>query len=575
MDQLSGGDMLIRALHDEGVEIIFGYPGGAVLHIYDAIFRQDKVEHILVRHEQAATHAADGYARATGKPGVVLVTSGPGATNAITGLATAYMDSIPMIVISGQVESRMIGTDGFQETDMVGISRPIVKHSFMVQKAEDIPLVIKKAFHISTTGRPGPVVIDIPKDATDPKAKFAYDYPKEVKMRSYSVPGKGHSGQIKKAIELLLDAKRPMIYTGGGVIQGEGSELLTKLTRKLGFPITNTLMGLGAFPASDKQFLGMLGMHGTYEANMAMHNCDVLLCIGARFDDRVTNSDTSKFCPNAKILHVDIDPAAISKTVTADIPIVGSVNSVLEEMLQLLNSSKKTINAKELEVWWSQIDAWREKKCLEINARTDGIILPQQAVRAVFEITEGDAYVSSDVGQHQMFAAQHYGFDKPRRWINSGGLGTMGFGFPAAMGVQFAFPDEISVCITGEGSFLMNQQEFATCMQYSLPIKIICLNNQALGMVKQWQDMQYGGRYSHSTYSESLPDFSKLAEAYGHVGMKISKSDELYPKLEEAFAMKDKLVFVDILVDPDEHVYPMAIKGGAMKDMVLSKTERT
>ncbi len=575
MDQLSGGDMLIRALHDEGVEIIFGYPGGAVLHIYDAIFRQDKVEHILVRHEQAATHAADGYARATGKPGVVLVTSGPGATNAITGLATAYMDSIPMIVISGQVESRMIGTDGFQETDMVGISRPIVKHSFMVQKAEDIPLVIKKAFHISTTGRPGPVVIDIPKDATDPKAKFAYDYPKEVKMRSYSVPGKGHSGQIKKAIELLLDAKRPMIYTGGGVIQGEGSELLTKLTRKLGFPITNTLMGLGAFPSSDKQFLGMLGMHGTYEANMAMHNCDVLLCIGARFDDRVTNSDTSKFCPNSKILHVDIDPAAISKTVTADIPIVGSVNSVLEEMLQLLNSSKKTINAKELEIWWSQIDAWREKKCLEINSRSDGIILPQQAVRAVFEITKGDAYVSSDVGQHQMFAAQHYGFDKPRRWINSGGLGTMGFGFPAAMGVQFAFPDEISVCITGEGSFLMNQQEFATCMQYSLPIKIICLNNQALGMVKQWQDMQYGGRYSHSTYSESLPDFSKLAEAYGHVGMKISKLDELYPKLEEAFAMKEKLVFVDILVDPDEHVYPMAIKGGAMKDMVLSKTERT
>ena len=394
-------------------------------------------------------------------------------------------------------------------------------------------------------------------------------------MRSYSVPGKGHSGQIKKAIELLLDAKRPMIYTGGGVIQGDGSELLTKLTRKLGFPITNTLMGLGAFPASDKQFLGMLGMHGTYEANMAMHNCDVLLCIGARFDDRVTNSDTSKFCPNAKILHVDIDPAAISKTVTADIPIVGSVNSVLEEMLQLLNSSKKTINAKELEVWWSQIDAWREKKCLEINSRSDGVILPQQAVRAVFEITKGDAYVSSDVGQHQMFAAQHYGFDKPRRWINSGGLGTMGFGFPAAMGVQFAFPDEISVCITGEGSFLMNQQEFATCMQYSLPIKIICLNNQALGMVKQWQDMQYGGRYSHSTYSESLPDFSKLAEAYGHVGMKISKSDELYPKLEEAFAMKEKLVFVDILVDPDEHVYPMAIKGGAMKDMVLSKTERT
>ena len=572
---LRGAEIFVRSLIDEGVEFVFGYPGGAVLHIYDAIFRQDQVEHILVRHEQAATHAADGYARATGKPGVVLVTSGPCATNAITGLATAYMDSIPMIVISGQVESRMIGTDGFQETDMVGISRPIVKHSFMVQKAEDIPLVIKKAFHISTTGRPGPVVIDIPKDATDPKTTFAYEYPKDVKMRSYSVPGKGHSGQIKKAIELLLDAKRPMIYTGGGVIQGEGSELLTKFTKKLGFPITNTLMGLGAFPASDKQFLGMLGMHGTYEANMAMHNCDVLLCIGARFDDRVTNSDTSKFCPNAKILHVDIDPAAISKTVTADVPIVGSVNSVLEEMLHLLNSAEKNVNTEDLEAWWSQINEWREKKCLGINARSDGIILPQQAVRAVFEITKGDAYVSSDVGQHQMFAAQHYGFDKPRRWINSGGLGTMGFGFPAAMGVQFAFPDEISVCITGEGSFLMNQQEFATCMQYSLPIKIICLNNQALGMVKQWQDMQYGGRYSHSTYAESLPDFSKLAEAYGHVGIKISKADELYPKLEEAFAMKEKLVFVDILVDPNEHVYPMAIKGGAMKDMVLSKTERT
>ena len=575
MDQLSGGEMLIRALHDEGVEIIFGYPGGAVLHIYDAIFHQDKVEHILVRHEQAATHAADGYARSSGKPGVVLVTSGPGATNAVTGIATAYMDSIPMIVISGQVDSRMIGTDGFQETDMVGISRPVVKHSFMVRKAQDIPLIVRKAFHIATTGRPGPVVIDIPKDATDPKVKQPYEYPEDIKLRSYTVPAKGHSGQIKKAVDALLTAKRPMIYTGGGVIQGNASEQLSELTRKLGFPITNTLMGLGAYPASDKQFLGMLGMHGTYEANMAMHYCDVLLGIGARFDDRVTNSDTSKFCPDATILHVDIDPASISKTVTADVPIVGSVAPVLEEMIDQIGKSDKKVDKKALEVWWGQIDQWREKDCLKVTPSAESIIMPQDVVKAAFEITKGEAYVSSDVGQHQMFAAQYYGFDKPRRWINSGGLGTMGFGFPAAMGVQFAYPGAISVCITGEGSFLMNQQEFATCMQYQLPIKIICLNNQALGMVKQWQDMQYGGRHSHSTYAESLPDFSKLAEAYGHVGIKIEKADELYPKLEEAFAFKDKLVFVDVLVDPNEHVYPMAIKGGAMKDMVLSKSERT
>lgn len=575
MDQLSGGEMLIRALHDEGVEIIFGYPGGAVLHIYDAIFHQDKVEHILVRHEQAATHAADGYARSSGKPGVVLVTSGPGATNAVTGIATAYMDSIPMIVISGQVDSKMIGTDGFQETDMVGISRPVVKHSFMVREAQDIPHIVKKAFHIAATGRPGPVVIDIPKDVTDPKVKQPYEYPEDIKLRSYAVPAKGHSGQIKKAVDALLTAKRPMIYTGGGVIQGSGSGQLIELTRKLGFPITNTLMGLGAYPASDKQFLGMLGMHGTYEANMAMHYCDVLLGIGARFDDRVTNSDTSKFCPDATILHVDIDPAAISKTVTADVPIVGSVAPVLEEMMDQIDKSDKTVDKQALEVWWNQIDQWREKDCLKVRPSAEGIIMPQDAVKAVFEITKGEAYVSSDVGQHQMFAAQYYGFDKPRRWINSGGLGTMGFGFPAAMGVQFAYPDAISVCITGEGSFLMNQQEFATCMQYQLPIKIICLNNQALGMVKQWQDMQYGGRHSHSTYAESLPDFSKLAEAYGHVGIKIEKAGELYPKLEEAFAFKDKLVFVDVLVDPNEHVYPMAIKGGAMKDMVLSKSERT
>ena len=575
MEHLSGGDSLIRALHDEGVDLIFGYPGGAVLHIYDAIFRQDKIEHILVRHEQAATHAADGYARATGKAGVVLVTSGPGATNAVTGIATAYMDSIPMVVISGQVESRLIGTDGFQETDMVGISRPIVKHSFMVQHASEIPAVVKKAFHIATTGRPGPVVIDIPKDVTDPKLKLPYEYPSDVKMRSYTVPGKGHSGQIKKAVEALLAAKRPMIYAGGGVIQGEGAELLTKLTRKLGYPITNTLMGLGAYPASDKQFLGMLGMHGTYEANMAMHYCDVLLGIGVRFDDRVTNSDTSKFCPDATILHVDIDPASISKTVSADVPIVGSVTAVLEEMLECLDSMQQGVDDEALSAWWEQIGKWREKDSLGVTPHTNGVIKPQQVVQALHRITNGDAYVSTDVGQHQMFVAQHYGFDKPRRWINSGGLGTMGFGLPAAMGVKLAYRDAVSVCVTGEGSFQMNLQEFATCMQYNLPVKIICLNNQSLGMVRQWQDMQYGGRYSHSTYAESLPDFVKLAEAYGHVGLRIETLDELDSKLAEAFAMEDKLVFVDVMVDPEEHVYPMAIKGGAMKDMVLSKTERT
>ena len=575
MDQLSGGEALLRALHDEGVEFLFGYPGGAVLHIYDAIFNQDKIEHILVRHEQAATHAADGYARGTGKPGVVLVTSGPGATNAITGIATAYMDSIPMVVISGQVESRMIGTDGFQETDMIGVSRPIVKHSFMVQNPAEIPLIVKKAFHIATTGRPGPVVIDIPKDVTDPKTKFGYEYPADIKMRSYAVPAKGHSGQIKKAIDLLMAAKRPMIYAGGGVIQGEGSQLLTELARKLGFPITNTLMGLGAYPASDKQFLGMLGMHGTYEANMSMHYSDVLLAIGVRFDDRVTNSDVSKFCPDATILHVDIDPASISKTVAADVPIVGSVTSVLEEMLSQIASSKQKVDEQSLKVWWDQIEQWREKDSLAVTPSTDGTIKPQEVVQAVFEITKGDAYVSSDVGQHQMFAAQYYGFDKPRRWINSGGLGTMGFGFPAAMGIQLAFPDAVSVCITGEGSFQMNLQELATCMQYKLPVKIVCLNNRALGMVKQWQDMQYGGRYSHSTYEESLPDFVKLAEAYGHVGIRIEDKSELDASLREAFSLTDKLVFIDVLVDPEEHVYPMAIKGGAMKDMILSKSERT
>ncbi len=575
MNSLSGGEMLIRALQDEGVEIIFGYPGGAVLHIYDAIFHQDKVEHILVRHEQAATHAADGYARSTGKPGVVLVTSGPGATNAITGIATAYMDSIPMVVISGQVDRKMIGSDGFQETDMVGVSRPAVKHSFMAQDAADIPIMVKKAFHIATTGRPGPVVIDIPKDVTDPKDKRPYSYPEDIKMRSYAVPGRGHSGQIQKAVTALLGAKRPMIYAGGGVIQGSGSELLTEFTRLLGFPITNTLMGLGAYPGTDKQFLGMLVMHGTYEANMAMHYCDVLLGIGVRFDDRVTNSDVSKFCPDATILHVDIDPASISKIVAADVPIVGSVAPVLKQMLEQIKKSELKVDGKALAIWWKQIEQWREKDSLKIIPSEDDSIKPQQVVEAIYRLTKGEAFVSSDVGQHQMFAAQYYRFNEPRRWISSGGLGTMGFGLPAAMGVQFAHPEAVSVCITGEGSFQMNLQEFATCMQYQLPLKIVCLNNKALGMVKQWQDMQYGGRYSHSTYAESLPDFTKLAEAYGHVGIKVEKYSELEARLAEAFALTDKLVFVDVIVDPDEHVYPMAIKGGAMKDMILSKTERT
>ena len=575
MEMLSGGDMLIRALHDEGVDLIFGYPGGAALHIYDAIFNQDKVEHILVRHEQAATHAADGYARSTGKPGVVLVTSGPGATNAITGIATAYMDSIPMVVISGQVTRDSIGSDAFQETDMIGVSRPVVKHSFMVQNAQDIPSIVKQAFHIATTGRPGPVVIDIPKDVTDPGETFPYEYPESIKIRSYAPPTKGHSGQIKKAVEILMSARRPVLYTGGGVVLGDGSELLTQLARNLGYPITNTLMGLGAYPATDPQFLGMLGMHGTYEANMVMSEADVILAVGARFDDRVTNSDVSKFCPNATILHVDIDPASISKTVTAHVPIVGPVVPVLEEMLEQVKASKIKIDAEALAAWWKKIDHWRERDSLGVTPAEGEMIKPQQVIQALYKVTNGEAYVTSDVGQHQMFAAQYYHFDLPRRWINSGGLGTMGFGLPAAMGVQLAFPDAIVACVTGEGSIQMNIQELATCKQCALPIKIVNLNNEALGMVKQWQDMQYSGRYSQSTYADSLPDFVALAEAYGHVGVRIEKMSELESKMKEAFAMKDKLVFIDVAVDPNEHVYPMAIRNGAMSEMFLSKTERT
>ncbi|MEC7075115.1 MAG: acetolactate synthase 3 large subunit [Pseudomonadota bacterium] len=582
MEQLSGGDMIVRALEDEGVEYIFGYPGGAALHIYDSIFKANSVPHILVRHEQAATHAADGYARATGKPGVVLVTSGPGATNAITGIATAYMDSIPMVVISGQVQSHLIGEDAFQETDMVGISRPIVKHSFMVQRTEDIPSIIKKAFYIATTGRPGPVVVDVPKDLTHPEHKFDYEYPESVSMRSYQPSTKGHSGQVRKAARLLLNAKRPVIYAGGGVIQGEGSELLTQLARKLNYPVTNTLMGLGAYPATDRQFLGMLGMHGFYEANMAMHHSDVILAVGARFDDRVTNT-VSKFCPGAKIIHIDVDPASIAKIVPVDVPIVGPVTTVLKDLDAQIDqqqaSSERTMpDAEAIADWWSQIDNWRVAHGLWHGRRygESDLIMPQDAITALYEATNGEAYVTSDVGQHQMFAAQYYKFDYPRRWINSGGLGTMGFGLPAAMGIKLAMPDAEVACVTGEGSIQMNIQELSTCAQYDVPVKIVNLRNNYLGMVKQWQDMQYDSRYSESHYASSLPDFVKLAEAYGHVGMEIKDKADLEPAMREAFAMKDKLVFLDIFVEPHEHVYPMQVApNGAMKDMWLSKTERT
>jgi acetolactate synthase I/II/III large subunit len=575
---MSGGDMLIRALQDAGVEYIFGYPGGSALHIYDAIFRQQKIEHILVRHEQAATHMADAYARATGRPGVVLVTSGPGATNAITGIATAYMDSIPIVVISGQVPNALIGTDAFQETDMVGVSRPVVKHSFLVKRTEDIPATISKAFHIATTGRPGPVVVDVPKDTTDPEILATYTFPRSTRMRSYNPAEKGNGRQIRKAAAAMLAASRPVIYAGGGVIIGNGSEVLTRLARELNFPVTNTLMGLGCYPGDDKQFLGMLGMHGTYEANMAMHNADLIVAVGARFDDRVTNSP-AKFCPDATVIHIDVDPASISKIINADIPIVGQVTSVLEDLEEIIASMREKNpqqpDAKALSEWWSRIEEWRAAHGLDHNLTVEPgkQILPQMVIQTLYKVTGGDAYVTSDVGQHQMFAAQYYKFAKPRRWINSGGLGTMGFGLPAAMGVQFAFPDATVACVTGEGSFMMNMQELSTCLQYGLPIKIIALNNQALGMVKQWQDMQYGGRHSHSTYSDSLPDFKTLTEAFGHVGFKVTDAADLEPVLREAFSdkLKDKTVFVDVWVDPGEHVYPMAIKGGSMQDMYLSK----
>ena len=571
MELLSGADMLIRSLQDEGIEYIYGYPGGAALHIYDALFRQDKVKHILVRHEQAAVHMADGYARASGLPGTVLVTSGPGATNTITGIATAFMDSIPMVVLCGQVASTLIGEDAFQETDMIGVSRPVVKHNLSVRHPEEIPGIIRKAYYIASTGRPGPVVVDIPKDMTTPNERYEYIFPKKVKLRSYNPAIRGHAGQIKKAVDMLMAAKRPIIYAGGGVILGKASDQLTELVRMLGYPITNTIMGIGCYPASDKQHLGWLGMHGTYESNMAMHHSDLILCVGARFDDRVTNA-TEKFCPGARIVHIDIDPASISKTIDADVPIVGPVDSVLKEMITLVRESKETPDADAIAAWWKQIDEWRAFHGMRYETRDD-VIKPQEVVEALWRLTNGNAYVTTDVGQHQMFAAQYYKFDRPNRWINSGGLGTMGFGLPAAMGVKLNYPDDEVLCITGEGSIQMNIQELSTCNQYKLPVKIINLNNGALGMVRQWQDMNYESRHS-SSYMESLPDFIKLAEAYGHVGVRIDKKEDLESKLKEVLAMKDKLVFVDIYVDQFEHVYPMQIARGSMKDMWLSKTER-
>ena len=570
--------MLMHSLHDEGVELIFGYPGGAALHIYDAIFRQDKIDHILVRHEQGATHAADGYARATGRPGVVLVTSGPGATNAVTGIATAFMDSIPMVVISGQVASHLIGTDAFQETDMIGISRPVVKHSYTIFNAEDIPRTIKEAFHVATSGRPGPVVIDIPKDMTAPENLFDYSYPEKANIRSYNPPINPDKNQIKRAITEIMQAKKPVIYAGGGAIASNAEKELFQLNEILDAPVTNTLMGLGIYPATHDRFLGMLGMHGTYQANMAMHNADLIIAIGARFDDRITNNP-SKFSPDAKIIHLDVDHSSVSKIIEANIAVFGQVKNSLESMVELLNQNLDKYSKDNLREWHSQIAKWKSSHGLNYEMYKDESdtrpILPQAVVQHVYNVTSGNAYVTSDVGQHQMFAAQYYHFDKPRRWINSGGLGTMGFGLPAAMGVKFAFPDEEVVCITGEGSIQMCIQELSTCLQYNLPIKIININNEALGMVKQWQDMNYGGRHSESTYQDSLPDFVKLTESYGHVGIKIEKNSDLKKGLEKAFSMKDRLVFVDVYVDPEEHVYPMLVANNSLEDMWLSKDNKT
>lgn len=572
MAKLSGAEMVVQSLVDQGVKQVFGYPGGSVLDIYDALHTLGGIEHILVRHEQAAVHMADGFARSTGEVGVVLVTSGPGATNTITGIATAYMDSVPMVVLSGQVASNLIGYDAFQECDMIGITRPVVKHSFLVKRTEDIPETIKKAFYIASTGRPGPVVIDLPKDILNPAIKLPYSYPASIALRSYNPTVQGHKGQIKRALKVLLNAKKPVLYIGGGVICAEASEQIKQFAEKLHLPVTSSLMGLSAFPGTHKQFLGMLGMHGVYEANMVMHNADVIFAVGVRFDDRTTNN-LAKYCPNAKIVHVDIDPTSISKTVPVTVPVVGDAKVVLETMLELLNeeSHKQDFDA-DMD-WWKQIEHWRARHCLSYSHEGE-FIKPQEAVEVLYRLTKGEAYIATDVGQHQMFAALYYPFDQPRRFITSGGLGTMGFGLPAALGVKLAHPDKTVVCITGDGSIQMNIQELSTALQYGLPVLILNLNNRFLGMVKQWQDMIYSGRHSGS-YMESLPNFAKIAGAYGHVGIQITQQEELEPKLKEALAIKDRLVFVDVMTDATEHVYPMQIRGGSMNEMWLSKTERT
>ncbi len=563
--ELTGAEITIRCLQEEGVQCIFGYPGGAVLFIYDEIFKQDKVRHILVRHEQAAIHAADGYARSSDKVGVALVTSGPGVTNAVTGIATAYMDSIPLVVISGQVPTSAIGLDAFQEVDTVGITRPCVKHNFLVKDVSELAETIKKAFYIASTGRPGPVLVDIPKDVSQQKFKFSY--PDKVSMRSYNPVVKGHTKQIKKAVELILSAKRPMIYSGGGVILSDAASQLTELTQMLDFPCTNTLMGLGGYPATDKQFLGMLGMHGTYEANMAMQYCDVLVAVGARFDDRVIGNPKHFFNENRKIIHIDIDPSSISKRVKVDVPIVGDVLDVLKELIKLLKTEKEKLDPVALKEWWKQIDLWRERDCLKYD-RNSKVIKPQMVIEKLYQITKGDAFITSDVGQHQMWAAQFYKFDKPRRWINSGGLGTMGFGMPSAMGVQLANPKGKVACITGEASIQMCIQELSTCKQYKLPLKIVNLNNRYMGMVRQWQEFFHGNRYAES-YMDALPDFVKLAESYGHVGMRIERPEDVEGALKEAFKLKDQLVFMDFITDQTENVFPMVPGGKGLSEMIL------
>jgi acetolactate synthase-1/2/3 large subunit len=568
--ELNGSEILVRCLQAEGVRHLWGYPGGAVLYIYDALYKQDSIQHVLVRHEQAAVHAADGFARATGEVGVALVTSGPGVTNAVTGIATAYMDSIPMVIITGQVPTPAIGLDAFQECDTVGITRPIVKHNFLVKDVRDLALTLKKAFHIARTGRPGPVVVDIPKDVS--LAKTTFSYPDRIEMRSYNPVKKGHSGQIRKAVQLLLQAKRPYIYTGGGVILGEATAELRQLVDMLGFPCTNTLMGLGAMPGTDPRFLGMLGMHGTYEANMTMQHCDVLLAVGARFDDRVIGNPKHFSSVERKIIHVDIDPSSISKRVRVDIPIVGDVKDVLQELIAQLKEAQAKPDAGNVSAWWSQINEWRRRECLAFKG-SDEVIKPQMVVDTLWKLTrDRDTYITSDVGQHQMWAAQYYKFDEPRRWINSGGLGTMGVGLPYAMGIKLARPDSDVFCVTGEGSIQMCIQELSTCFQYKTPVKIVSLNNRYLGMVRQWQQLDYEGRYSHS-YMDALPDFVKLAEAYGHVGILVEKPSDVEPALKEAMRLKDRTVFLDIRTDPTENVWPMVKAGKGISEMLLGSED--